>query len=110
MKIKLIAACLVLGAALAPAAGHSAQDSDTDRSSPKAFVKDSVITARVKARMTKDNLVRARHINVDTDKNGVVHLAGIARTQAEADKAVSIAQGVKGVSSVESTITVKADR
>jgi len=41
MNIKLAASCLMAGALLLPIAGYSA---DSDRSSPSAFVKDSVIT------------------------------------------------------------------
>ena len=109
MKTLLTTACFVLGTSLAPVAGY-AGDMDKDRSSPKAFVKDSVITAKIKAEMAKDKQVSALHIKVDTDSNGVVQLSGNARSQAEADKAVSIAQNVKGVVSVKNDIQIKADR
>jgi hypothetical protein len=41
MNIKLAASCLMAGALMLPIAGNS---TDSDRSSPSAFVKDSVIT------------------------------------------------------------------
>ena len=108
MKTLLTTACFVLGTALAPAAVHAA-DMDKDHSSPKEFIKDSVITTKIKADFAKDKQVSAMRIKVDTDGSGVVQLSGTARSQAEADKAVSIAQSVKGVSSVRSDIKVQAN-
>ena len=45
-------------------------------------------------------------INVDTEK-GVVMLSGFVESKAEADKAVRVAKGVEGVTSVKSAIKVK---
>lgn len=107
MKSIISATCFVIGASLAPLAAHAA-DGDKDRSSPKEFVKDSVITTKIKAAMAKDKEVSATHIKVDTDANGVVQLSGTAKSRAEADKAVSIAKGVQGVTSVKDDIQVSA--
>jgi hyperosmotically inducible protein len=109
MNFKLAASCLVAGALMLPIAGYSA-DSDSDRSSPKAFVKDSVITTKIKAELAEEKLSSLVHIKVDTDNKGMVSLSGSAATQNAADKAVSIAYAVKGVTSVHSTIQVKADQ
>ncbi len=109
MNTKLTAIAMLAGALLLPVAGHTA-DSDTDRSSPKAFVKDSVITAKVKAEMAKDKQVSALHIKVDTDNKGVVTLSGKARSKEEADKAVSIARSVEGVVAVENRIQIASSR
>src|SRR6266481_724997 len=108
MKTRIVTSFVLLGALLAPLAGY-AEDSDKDRSSPKAFIKDSVITAKVKAEMAKDREVSALHIKVDTDNKGVVQLSGTAKSQSEAEKAVQIANGVKGVTAVENKIVVAAD-
>ncbi len=102
-------ACFVAAILAAPAAVNAAEH-DTDRSSPKAFVKDSVITTKIKAQMARDKQVSALHIKVDTDNKGLVTLSGKARSQEEADRAVSIARGVKGVVSVENDIQVVAHR
>jgi len=110
MKIKLMATSLLAGALLLPMAAHAATDADADRSAPKAFVKDSVITTKIKARLAKEKLSSAARISVDTDKKGVVSLSGTARSQAEADKAVAIAHRVKGVTSVENNLKVEADK
>ena len=83
---------------------------NSDRSSPKAFVKDSVITTKIKAKLAGEKLASAAHTKVDTNKNGIVTLSGTAKTQEEADKAVSIARGVEGVVTVENNIKIAAHR
>jgi len=109
MNTKLAASCLVAGALMLPIAGYTT-DSDSDRSSPKAFVKDSVITAKIKAELSEEKLSSLVRINVDTDNNGMVTLSGTAASQKAADKAVSIAHTVKGVTSVQNNIQIKADQ
>ena len=109
MNTRLVTSFFLLGALLAPLTGYT-DDRDKDRSSPKAFIKDSVITAKIKAEMAKDKEVSALHIKVDTDNKGVVELSGKAKSQAEAEKAVQIANSVKGVTAVENKIVVAADR
>lgn len=110
MKTKLAASCLlVAGALLLPIAGH-ATDADSNRTSPKAYVKDSVITAKIKAELAEEKLSSLLKIRVDTDNRGRVSLSGTAATQEAADKAVLIAHRVKGVTFVRSTIQVKADK
>jgi len=106
MKIKLMASCFLIGALLVPVVGYTA-DSDTDRSHPKAFVKDSVITTKIKSKLAAENLDSTMHIRVDTDSDGIVWLSGTAKTQAEIDKTVSIARGTEGVKSVENHIKIK---
>ena len=109
MRAKLAATCFLMGTLLVPIAGYAA-DSDkersTDRSSPKDFVKDSVITTKIKARLAEEKLSSAVHIRVDTDNKGVVELSGTAKNQAEVDKAGSIARGVEGVVSVQNKIRI----
>lgn len=106
MNTKLATTGLLIGALLVPFAGYSADDKDSDRSSPRAFVADSMVTAKIKAEMLKDPSVSAMNIRVDTDDKGVVQLSGTAKSKAEADKAVQIAKSVNGVTSVQNNITV----
>lgn len=106
MKIKLATTCFLLGTLLAPIAGYSA-DSDLDRSHPKAFVKDSIITTKIKAKLAKEKLGSLVHIKVDTDSDGIVWLSGTAKTQEQIDKAVSIAKDTEGVTSVNNDIKIK---
>jgi hyperosmotically inducible protein len=106
MKIKLAASCFVIGTLLAPVAAHAAAP-DSDRSHPMAFVKDSAITAKVKARLAEEKMSSLTHIKVDTDSNGAVVLSGKVKTQEQADKAASIARATEGVTAVTSNIRIK---
>lgn len=105
MIAKLAASLLTVGALMLPIAAHAA-DADIDRTSPGVFVKDSVITAKIKARLAEEKLSSLVKIRVDTDANGKVVMRGTAANQEAADKAVSIARAVEGVTSVRSSIRV----
>jgi len=111
MKTKLATTCFVIGTLLTPFVVHAADDpaTDTDRTHPKTFVKDSVITTKVKAKLAEEKMSSLAHIRVDTHGKGAVILSGKARTQEEADKAVSIARETEGVTSVKSKIKIKKD-
>ena len=109
MKFKLATTCFVIGAVLAPVAAYAA-DADSDRSNPANYVKDSVITTKIKTKLAAENLGSAKHISVDTDKNGVVWLSGTANDQAEVDKAVTIARNTEGVKSVKNDLKIVKDR
>ena len=105
MRTTLTAVCFIAGTLLVPIAANAA-DSDQDRSSPGAFVSDSVITTKIKAKLAEERLSSMAHIKVDTDKKGVVELSGTAANQAEVDKAGSIARSVEGVVAVQNKIQV----
>jgi hyperosmotically inducible protein len=109
MKIKFATTSLILSVLLAPFATYGA-DSDTDRSHPKAFVKDSVITTKIKAKLAAEDMATTMHISVDTDMDGVVWLSGTAKTRTDAEKAVSIARATEGVSTVKDEIKIKPDQ
>jgi len=109
MRYKLATTCFVIASVLAPVAAYAA-DGDTDRSRPGTFVKDSVITTKIKAKLAAEHPASAKHVKVDTDKNGVVWLSGTTDSQAEADKAVEIARNTEGVKSVNTKLTVQKDR
>jgi hyperosmotically inducible protein len=108
MRYKLATSCFVIGTVLAPVAAYAA-DSDTDRAKPEHFVKDSVITTKIKTKLAAEHLGSAKHIKVDTDKDGVVWMTGTANSQEEADKAVAIARDTEGVKSVKSDLKVRKD-
>ena len=109
MNTKLVT-CLLTAALMLPIVGHTSEDKDADRKSPKAFVKDSVITAKIKAQLAEEKLSTLVKIRVDTDKRGSVVLSGTAPDQASVDKALLIAHNVKGVYSVRNRIQIKADK
>jgi hyperosmotically inducible protein len=108
MKMTTLATSLLLAGVLAgPLA--LAQDADADRSHPKAFVHDSVITTKVKSKLAAEHITSVGRIHVDTDENGVVWLTGSARSQEAIDRAVSIARATEGVKDVKSTLKVRQD-
>jgi len=110
----IVAYLLAAGLSLAPivgqaddSAGASTTQSTTSESTGQ-YVDDATITTKIKAEFLKDSDVSAFKVKVKT-KKGVVWLRGTVNSQAIADKAVSIAQGVDGVKDVKSKIKVKAD-
>jgi hyperosmotically inducible periplasmic protein len=74
------------------------------------FVKDSVITTKVKSKLAAKHLSTLTKIKVDTDANGVVWLSGRAPTQDAADMAGLLAKDTDGVKSVHNDIAVQPDR
>lgn len=108
MKIKLATSCFVIATLLAPLAVRAADSvSDGDRTHPVVFVKDSVITTKIKAKLADEKISSLAHVKVDTHGKGVVVLSGKVKTQEEADKAVSLARETEGVTSVTSKLRVK---
>jgi osmotically-inducible protein OsmY len=67
---------------------------------------DTAITTKVKADLVKEPNLDSLGIHVETEK-GVVMLSGFVNSKEEADKAVKVAKGVDGVTSVRSAIKVK---
>jgi hyperosmotically inducible protein len=107
MKIQLIAG-IVTGALLLPIAGYAA---DAAQSSPtKTYVKDSVITTKVKAELAKEKLSSLIHVSVETDSAGAVTLGGTVKTQKAFDRAGAIATAVKGVTSVQNEIVISSGK
>lgn len=70
-------------------------------------VSDAAITANIKMKFTEDPVVSALKINVDTN-DGRVTLTGTVKSEAEAKRAIQIAESVDGVSQVASVLTVKS--
>src|SRR5262245_50004130 len=108
MRSKLAFASVLAGALLLPALSYAADDQDADRAHPKAFVKDSAITTKIKAKLAADKLSSVAKIHVDTDANGVVWLSGTANSQEQLDRAISIARNTENVRAVKSNVKIKA--
>jgi osmotically-inducible protein OsmY len=70
------------------------------------YVDDTVITAKVKASIFNEPTLKASEINVETFK-GDVQLSGFVSNPQDAQKAVEIARGVKGVTSVKNDVRIK---
>lgn len=70
------------------------------------YVGDAVITTKVKAAILNEPSLKVAEINVETFK-GVVQLSGFVASQAAVNKAIEIARGVKGVTSVKNDMRLK---
>ncbi|MTD41118.1 molecular chaperone OsmY [Erwinia sp. CPCC 100877] len=70
------------------------------------FMDDSAITAKVKAALVDDEVIKSSDISVKTD-NKVVTLSGFVTSQVEAEKAVALAKGIEGVTSVSDKLHVR---
>lgn len=109
MKTKLATSCFIIGTLLAPVAAFAA-DGDHDRSNIKTYVKDSLITTKIKTKLAADHPGSMKHIQVDTDKDGVVWLTGTANTQEEINQTITTARNTTGVRSVWTDIKIKLDK
>jgi hyperosmotically inducible protein len=110
VNTKILTAAFVVAALLSPLTTQAREgDGDVDRKNPVAFVKDSVITTKIKTKLAAEKMSSLAKITVDTDRNGMVFLSGTANSQDAADKAVSIARKTEGVASVRNNIKVKKD-
>ena len=97
-----IAFALLTGATIVSTGCSVARDQQTVGS----YVDDAAITTAVKAKMAEDKGVSAAAISVETLK-GTVQLSGFAKSQAEKDRAESIARNTKHVHEVRNSIVVR---
>ena len=72
------------------------------------YVDDSTITAKVKEAFVADPQVSAMQVNVET-MQGVVQLSGFVNKKSTDQRALQLAQQVKGVKSVKDNIIVRPD-
>jgi len=70
------------------------------------YIDDAVITTKVKAAIFDDPMTKLLEIKVETFK-GEVQLSGFVSSQAAANRAVELARGVKGVTSVKNDMQIK---
>jgi hyperosmotically inducible periplasmic protein len=84
-----------------------ADEAATDYDGSHHFVKDSVITTRVKAQLAAKHLTTLTSIKVDTDENGVVWLSGRAPTQDAVELASLIAINTDGVTVVHNYVAIQ---
>jgi osmotically-inducible protein OsmY len=69
-------------------------------------VKDASLTAKIKAKMALDDLVKARMIDVTSD-GSTVTLAGRVHSNAERDRALDLARQTEGVQKVVDSLRVE---
>jgi len=109
MNKRHLSALTALALATSVTLAYAAEDSDADRSRPKEYVKDSVITTKIKAKLAAEHATSLAHISVDTDRDGVVYLSGTAKSPEAVEKAGEIARDTKNVRDVHNEIRVKKD-
>jgi hyperosmotically inducible protein len=100
-----LAAAVVLGPMVALADERDADAKDVGHVTT-VYVRDSVITTKVKARLAAEHLTSLARIHVDTDANGVVYLSGTAQSQDAIDTAIRLARDTEHVRDVRSDLTV----
>lgn len=76
---------------------------DSKDSSVKGYAGDTAITSEVKAKLLADDIVPSRKVKVETT-DGVVQLSGTVESQAQSDRAESIAKAIDGVKSVKNDL------
>lgn len=103
MKIAQRLATMLFAASLVAVAGCA---STSSKEGTGEYIDDTVITAKVKASIFNEPTLKASEINVETFK-GDVQLSGFVADPSDAAKAVEIARGVKGVTSVKNDVRVK---
>lgn len=69
------------------------------------MIDDTTITTRINHEMVKDEVVKARHIDIDTI-GGYVTLTGVVGSRKESARAMKIARSVAGVKSVTNNLQI----
>ncbi len=103
MKLSKLASLVVVGALVVPLASLA---DDKPAGMAKAWVKDSVVTTKIKTQLATSKISSLAKLHVETDADGWVQLTGKVSTQAEKDRAEAIAKAVDGVKSVDNRLTV----
>ena len=92
-------------------APSSSQDPASMAAPPRTTVgtqiDDTVVTTKVKSALVADPEVKGFDIKVETRK-GEVQLSGLVESQAQVDRALTVARGVEGVMRVENHMTLKS--
>lgn len=109
-QLKTISA-IILPVVFATLIGCASTPKKESTSTPKKestgeYIDDSVITTKVKAAILKESTLKSSEINVETYK-GVVQLSGFVNSEGDINKAVEVARGVKGVTSVKNDMRLK---
>ena len=80
--------------------------STTKHESTGEYLDDTMLTTKVKAAIFNEPTLKSAEINVETFK-GVVQLSGFVSSAAAQAKAVEVARGVNGVTSVKDDMRLK---
>lgn len=79
---------------------------DSKSQSMKGYAGDAATTSEIKAKLLADDVVPSRKVKVETT-DGVVQLSGTVESQAQSERAESIAKAIDGVKSVKNDLKVQ---
>jgi hyperosmotically inducible periplasmic protein len=96
---------LALGVALALPLATSVSAQQSTKQTAEQYTDDSAITAKVKANIVQEQLLKGLEISVTTTQ-GAVQLSGTVSTNAQKSQATQIASNTAGVKSVQNNILV----
>lgn len=104
--IAIVAAVAALGGCASWHDGaHDSTVASEAHRGPVQTTADAAITAKVKTKFAADEVVKARHIDVDTVR-GVVQLNGTVNSAEEKNRALQIARSCEGVVEVRDNLKV----
>ena len=89
-----------------PAPAPAGQPAAAGQQTAGEAVDDSVVTAKVKARLVDDEVTKAYQINVETFK-GTVQLSGSVDSEEARLRAAELAKNVGGVKDVKNSLQVR---
>jgi hyperosmotically inducible protein len=101
------AAVLILGACNRSERQEVRTEAKQATNTAANVVDNAALTTKVKAALLADDMVKGTQINVDSN-NGVVKLTGTVDSPAHVSRAVEVAKGVQGVTSVDNNLTASA--
>lgn len=105
MKISPTLLALVLGLMLSFGGFTGCAGTATSESTGE-YIDNTAITAKVKAALASDKLVRARDVKVESFR-GTVQLSGFVDNEEQKQRAESIARETAGVKDVTNNLIVK---
>jgi osmotically-inducible protein OsmY len=100
-----IAGCVSTGGEESAATAHKKSDA-ADQQTAGEVVDDSVVTAKVKAKLVDDPVTKAYQINVETFQ-GTVQLSGFVDSAEARSRATQLAKDVGGVKDVKNSLQVR---
>jgi hyperosmotically inducible periplasmic protein len=105
-QLRVTVSCLLLAAGLGSAVLVTGCAGTANRESTGEYIDNTAITAKVKAALADDEIVKGREITVESFR-GTVQLSGFVSTSEEKARAGRVAASIEGVEDVKNNITVK---
>ena len=104
----MLVAVTVVGAATLVTTGCKSNSGPQEKRTAGTYVDDSAITAKIKAKMIGDSVVKAHQINVDTFQ-GNVQLNGFVDNDQQRQRAEELARNTAGVVNVQNNLQLRPE-